>query len=52
MMVEFIQEVKHTFDKETSLYLWKINFWAMDFILLAIIPLAIIADFCCGTTAE
>ena len=51
MLLEFMQEVQNIFDKETSLYLWKVNFWIMDLILLVVIPLALIKDLCFNENA-
>ena len=51
MMMEFWQEMQHTFDADTSKQLWRGNFVLMDLILLVVIPLALLLDFCCGGDA-
>ena len=48
MLLFFLEEVRQSFDPQTSLRIWKLSFLVMDFMLLVVIPLALIKDFCCG----
>jgi hypothetical protein len=45
MLILFLQEVWQTFDTSTAAALWKVTFVATTFMLLVIIPGALMRDF-------
>ena len=52
MLLFFLEEVQQSFDEQTSLHIWKLSFLVMDFMLLVVIPLAVIKDFCCSNVSR